>query len=124
MSTSSQKRFALRAIGRSSLRRHDALSGSEIRSSRGARLIALVSLGVLSIAVSAAPPEGSPGAQQQADHVFKNDPRQVRWVKNRVLVQPRAGLAEKHLDKILGEHGGKRAQRISQINTYIVELPE
>jgi hypothetical protein len=45
-------------------------------------------------------------------------------VKHRVLVQPRAGLAEKHLDKILGEHGGRRAQRINQINTYIVELPE
>src|SRR4030095_937051 len=124
MSTSSPKRFALRVIARSSLRRHDAVSDNEIRLSCCARLVALVSLGVLSIAVGAAPPEGSPGAQQQADHVYKNDPRQVRWVKGRVLVQPRAGLAEKHLDKILSEHGGRRVQRISQINTYIVELPE
>jgi len=124
MSTSSQKPFALRGIGRFSLRRRVAATANEVCLSSRTRLIALVSLGVLSIAVSAAPPDGSPGAQQQADHVFKNDPRQVRWVKNRVLVQPRAGLAEKHLDKILGEHGGKRAQRISQINTYIVELPE
>src|SRR5215470_14817633 len=122
MSTSSQKRFALRAIGRSFLHRRDARSDNETRLSRGARLAALVSLGALSIAVSAAPPAGSPGAQQAPVHT--NDPQQIHWVKGRVLVQPRAGLSEKNLDKILSEHGGKRAQRISQINTYIVELPE
>src|SRR5215475_9590253 len=124
MSTSNPKRFALRAVGRHSLLRRDASTANEVRLSSRTRLVALVSLGVLSIAVSAAPPAGSPGAQQDADHVFKNDPRQVRWVKGRVLVQPRAGLAEKHLDKILGEHGGRRAQRIGAINTYIVELPD
>src|SRR5215471_17665427 len=122
MSTSSQKRFALRAIGRSSLPHRAAVSDNEARLSRGARLAALVSLGALSIAVSAAPPAGSPGAQQPAVHT--NDPQQIHWVKGRVLVQPRAGLSEKNLDKILSEHGGRRAQRISQINTYIVELPE
>jgi thermitase len=124
MSTSSQKRVALCAISRSSLRRRAAVSDHETRLSRGARLAALVSLGALSIAVSAAPPAGSPGAQQPAGQVHKNDPQQIHWVKGRVLVQPRAGLSEKDLDKILGEHGGRRAQRISQINTYIVQLPE
>src|SRR5262249_7759999 len=50
--------------------------------------------------------------------------KQLRYVKGRLLVQPRAGLAAKDFDRILADHGGRRAQHLSQINTYIVELPE
>ena len=73
-------------------------------------------------AVAANPTPSSSNAQQ-VETVHRNDPAKIQWVKGRVLVQPRAGLAEKHLDKILAEHGGKRGQHLSRINAYIVELP-
>jgi subtilisin family serine protease len=44
-------------------------------------------------------------------------------VKGRLLVQPRAGLSEQELDKVLKEHGARRAGYIKQINVYVVELP-
>jgi hypothetical protein len=44
------------------------------------------------------------------------------WAKGRILVMPRAGLPEKELAKILGEHGGK-GRKIGQSNLYIVDLP-
>lgn len=59
----------------------------------------------------AAPPEGVPAAT-------------IRFVKGRVLVQPRAGLSNEELDKVLAPHGGKRAQVIEQINVHIIELPD
>jgi hypothetical protein len=44
------------------------------------------------------------------------------WAKGRILVMPRAGLPEKELAKILGEHGGK-GRKIGQSDLYIVDLP-
>lgn len=45
------------------------------------------------------------------------------WVPGRVLVQPRPGLPEAELDKILKPHGGKRVGKIEGIGVHIVELP-
>ncbi len=45
------------------------------------------------------------------------------WVPGRLLVQPRPGLPEAELDKILKPHGGKRVGKIEGIGVHIVELP-
>ncbi|SFH31520.1 Serine protease, subtilisin family [Nitrosospira sp. Nsp14] len=44
------------------------------------------------------------------------------WAEGRILVLPHAGLPEKELAKILGEHGGK-ARKIGQSDLYIADLP-
>lgn len=44
------------------------------------------------------------------------------WARQRLLVQTRAGLADKDLDKILSSHGGK-ARRIGRSSLAIVDLP-
>ena len=45
-----------------------------------------------------------------------------QWVRGRILVMPRAGLADSELGKIVGEHGGK-AREIGKTRIYIVDLP-
>lgn len=46
-----------------------------------------------------------------------------QWVPGRLLVQPRPGLSDQELDKILKPHGGKSVGRIAGINVHIVQLP-
>src|SRR5438105_486670 len=48
---------------------------------------------------------------------------EIRYVKGRILVQPRPGLTLEELDKKLKPHGGKRVGHIAKINVHIVELP-
>jgi thermitase len=48
---------------------------------------------------------------------------ETRFVKGRLLVQPRAGLKLRDLDDILSGHGGRRVDAIPQINLHIVQLP-
>jgi len=45
------------------------------------------------------------------------------WVPGRILVQPRPGLPEAALEKILKAHGGKSVGRIEAIGVHIVQLP-
>ncbi|MCK0512063.1 S8 family serine peptidase [Aromatoleum buckelii] len=45
------------------------------------------------------------------------------WVPGRILVQPRPGLPEAALEKILKAHGGKSVERIEAIDVHIVQLP-
>lgn len=45
------------------------------------------------------------------------------WVPGRILVQPRPGLPEAALEKILKAHGGKSVERIEAIGVHIVQLP-
>jgi len=47
----------------------------------------------------------------------------IRHAKGRLLIQPRAGLSDQELDRILAPHGGRRGGVIRQINVHIVELP-
>jgi len=47
----------------------------------------------------------------------------IRFVKGRILIQPRAGLSDKELDKLLKPHGGRRSQHLKDINVHVVELP-
>jgi hypothetical protein len=55
----------------------------------------------------------------------RNPPKQtaVKHVKSRILVQPKAGLSNAELDKILKTHGGRRTHHLPQINVHVVELP-
>lgn len=46
-----------------------------------------------------------------------------QWVAGRVLVQPRPGLSDDELAKILKAHGAKSVGRIEAINVHIVQLP-
>lgn len=45
------------------------------------------------------------------------------WVPGQILVQPRPGLPEAALEKILKAHGGKSVERLEAINVHIVQLP-
>ena len=63
----------------------------------------------------------APRAPQMAGPIANTST--LRFVKGRVLVQPRRGLSERQLDLILQAQGGRRAQYIPQINVYVVELP-
>lgn len=47
-----------------------------------------------------------------------------KWAKGRILVQPRPGVDDKHLEQILSAHGGRSTSKIEAINVHIVELPE
>lgn len=47
-----------------------------------------------------------------------------QWVPGRILVQPRPGLPEAELEKILKTHGGKSVGKIEAIDVHIVQLPE
>ncbi len=47
-----------------------------------------------------------------------------KFVKGRILVQPRAGLSQEKLDQILKTHGGKAVSKIKQINVHVIEVPE
>lgn len=46
-----------------------------------------------------------------------------RFAKGRVLIQAKAGLTEKELDKLLKPHGGKRLRRVEGIDLHVIELP-
>ncbi len=46
-----------------------------------------------------------------------------RHVQSRVLVQPRPGLSDAELDNIVKGHGGKRGEKIKQLNVHVIELP-
>ena len=50
-------------------------------------------------------------------------PSEPRWVPGRLLVQPRPGLSDAELDKILKPHGGKQVGQIDKINVRVVQLP-
>lgn len=47
----------------------------------------------------------------------------AQWVPGRILVQPKAGLADAELAKILKPHGGKSIAKIDAIGLHIVQLP-
>jgi len=46
-----------------------------------------------------------------------------RYVAQRILVQPKAGLSNQALDQILKPFNGVRKQSIKKINVHVVELP-
>ena len=48
---------------------------------------------------------------------------EAQWVPGRLLVQPRAGLAEAEFDKIIKKQGGKQVGKIEGINVRIIQLP-
>ena len=48
---------------------------------------------------------------------------EAQWVPGRLLVQPRAGLAEAEFDKIIKKQGGKQIGKIDGINVRIIQLP-
>jgi hypothetical protein len=64
-----------------------------------------------------------PQAAAQSSGPNLHTPGEIRWIKGRILVQPRAGLTAQELDKKLKAHGGRRVGAIQQLNVHIVELP-
>lgn len=46
-----------------------------------------------------------------------------QWAPGRILVQPKPGLSDDELGKILTGHGGKSIGKIDAINVHIVQLP-
>ena len=48
---------------------------------------------------------------------------EAQWVPGRLLVQPRAGLAEAEFDKIIKKQGGKQVGKIEGINVRVIQLP-
>lgn len=46
-----------------------------------------------------------------------------RWAKGRILVQPRAGLADVEFDDALKTHGGRRGRKLKELNLQVVDLP-
>jgi subtilisin family serine protease len=73
---------------------------------------AAVAGAVLAMSAASVCAQGAPGE------------RAIRYAKGRILVQPRAGLPDGELDKILKTHGAKRGKHVKQINLHVVELPE
>ena len=64
----------------------------------------------------------SPAGAQSSGPNLPN-PNENRFVKGRILVQPRPGLASQEFDKKLKAHGARRVGAIAQINVHVVELP-
>ncbi|NJN39597.1 MAG: S8 family serine peptidase [Gammaproteobacteria bacterium] len=46
------------------------------------------------------------------------------YAKHRVLIQPRAGLSEAELEKILSKHGAKKRRHLRRISVHVIELPQ
>lgn len=85
---------------------------------RGLHCVALsVLTGALSLVFSAGVRAEATGAESAESAMT------YRFVKGRLLVQPRPGLPDKELDKILKPHGGKRVGHLKEIDVHIVELP-
>jgi subtilisin family serine protease len=53
----------------------------------------------------------------------KPEPERYMFAPGRILVQPRAGLPLAEVDKLVGQHGGRRRQTLREINVHIVDLP-
>ena len=50
-------------------------------------------------------------------------PGEIRYLKGRILVQPKAGLKVEELDRKLKAHGARRVAAIPRINVHVIELP-
>jgi hypothetical protein len=49
--------------------------------------------------------------------------RTIEFVKGRVLVQTRAGLSDKEMDKVLKPHGGKRKGHLKETTSTSSSCP-
>lgn len=45
------------------------------------------------------------------------------YAKGRILLQTKAGLSDKELDKLIKPHGGRRGDRLQGLDVHIIELP-
>jgi subtilisin family serine protease len=66
----------------------------------------------------------APSANAEETGAGPQSANEIRYIKGRLLVQPRAGLSDREFDNILGRHGARRIDVIRQINVHIIELPE
>ena len=110
-----------RLRSRTAVRIHP-LCGPSVRQFGFCTVAAIVLAGSVTNALATDPPGPSPSASQSVS-VQQTGSQQIRFVKGHVLVQPRAGLSDEELDKVLQPHGGRRALHMEQINVHIVELP-
>jgi len=88
---------------------------------RGRGLFLSIAGGVVLLGLVASPV--ALGQSQPTDLKGVASKETIRFVKGRILIQPRAGLSDKELDKLLKPHGGRRSQHLKDINVHVVELP-
>ena len=77
----------------------------------------------LSLCVVAAVGVTSPSLNAQSSTPASQSSDNVKIIKSRILVRPKAGLNNTELDKILSQHGGRSVRHMRQLNVHIVELP-
>jgi hypothetical protein len=58
-----------------------------------------------------------------ATAVAQQAPERYMFAQGRLLLQPRAGLPVAEIDKLIKEHGGRRARVLPRINVHVIELP-
>jgi subtilisin family serine protease len=87
--------------------------------SRRTLLASSIVFALTSAGFSAAAQPTSPGEPSIPEAAAKSP----RWAEGRILVQPRAGLSEAELDRILNRHGGQAIGRIQQIGVRMVNVP-
>jgi thermitase len=83
------------------------------------RLVSITVAGMLACAIAPL----APHAAAQGPAPILHTPGEIRYVKGRILVQPKAGLKMQELDRKLKAHGGQRVSVIPKINVHIVQLP-
>jgi subtilisin family serine protease len=67
--------------------------------------------------------QGAPGGPVPPP--FKDPNANVlRHAKGRLLVQTRAGLSDRELDKIIGPQGGKRMRKLERLGIQVISLPD
>ncbi len=54
---------------------------------------------------------------------FSHAQAPLEWAEGRILVQPRAGLSEEELQRILQRSHGKSKAKIGNLNVHVVEVP-
>ena len=82
------------------------------RTARPSQLTTVVGLALAALSLSAQAQDANPNAASEG-----------QWVPGRLLVQPRPGLSEGELDKILQPHGAKSVGKIEGIGVHILQLP-
>ena len=93
------------------------LTTSRHAASRSTRRAALSCVMTVSVLLANHIPDVHAAAPQQQSST------DMRIVKSRLLVRPKAGISNAQLDRILAVHGGKRAKHLEAINVHIIELP-
>lgn len=87
---------------------------------RNRGMFAIISLGAI-FQLGAAPTPRAFGAPPE---VSPHATAEEKFVKGRIVLQPRAGVSDEEVAGLLAAHGGRTTRKIEAINAHVVELPE